>query len=215
MDPGGSQQDSADPVVFEEEDAFYDLLNLTSGDYVPLSKEELVQQSVFIGIGKVVDVQEGMEIRDLDALVSATTYTLVIQLAVDSTIKGEPDDGSVYIQYTHGGAFSVETYRANMPSGQALVFLHLPRWRETESVEYVNQDAGYPADATLYCLTTPQGWIIEGEESVRQPLESADPYAVFGTAATLAEIEAELTSDSQGPSTSREVVEPTPGPDDL
>jgi hypothetical protein len=208
------RQSRDEPVRFQEPDAFYDLLNLTNSNYVPLSETELAERSDFIGTGRMVDVKEGLQIRNVAGDGEIFVYTLVIQLEVARTIKGRPDDGSVYIEYDHGGAFSVATYRANMPSHQALVFLSPALWQESDAVEYVNVGAGYPSGATLYRLTTPQGWFYEDAGAVRQPLVSANGQeGLFGTAATLVEIENQLSADDADPNPPDEGVEATPSED--
>lgn len=191
------QEPGSDVVQFQEPDAFYSLLRLTDANYVPLSEEQLFEKSEFIGSGRVVEVREGMKIRYLESEIGSTTHTLVIQLEVSQTIKGEADEGSVYIEYAHGGAFSVETYRANKPKDEALVFLKHPSWQASDAVEYVDQGTGYPKGATLYRLTTPQGWLIESEGGVQSPLESSKETAVFGTFASLAEVEQRLNAESE------------------
>jgi len=94
----------------------------------------------------------------------------------------------------HGGAFSVETYRANLPPDEGLLLL-VPAEHPAHpegAVEYVGEGKGYPADATLYRLNTPQGWFIMKDAVVDQPLETKQ--LVFMDATTLEEIEQQILS---------------------
>ena len=186
-------------VKFKEADAFYDLLNLTAGNYIPLSDDELLAESVFVGTGTVVGVKEGMEVVSLNADPPRSIYTLVIELSIDSEVKGSSDEGSVYVEHLHGGAFSVETYAANKPTGKAMVFLSLPSWRASDDVDYVGVGRNVPKGATLYTPTTPQGWLIEDAKGVRQQLLSPNEgSSVFGSFKTLADLERNLAEDKQG-----------------
>lgn len=200
-----------DVVRFKEPDALYDLLNLKKARYTQLSAEELAARSTFIGTGVVVDIREGMTKRWLTSKSGSATYFLVIDFSINTTVKGNADKGHVYVWYSHGGAFSAATYRANMPKDPATVFLAPPPWDwDNPEYEYEGREKGYPAGAQAYVLTNPQGWLIEKDGKVVQPLEGGENLQLFGGLTSLVEVERQVAADSSGPDAAVQATLPIP-----
>jgi hypothetical protein len=183
----GTHNGGVDGPKFLDNGAFFTLLRSTHSNYIPMSAEELARSSSYIGTGTVAAVREGMSICSKSSQTGSCLRTVVMEIHAQSTVKGTAPNNVVHVEYLHGGAFSAKTYDINKPKDALTLFLTAAAWSSSESEELVDEGKGYPADATLYRLTTPQGLFVTSDGPVEQPLERGQ--ALFGPASTLAEIE--------------------------
>ena len=198
-----------EPVVFQEGDAFYKLLNMTSGNYVELDDTGLVERSSLVAVGHIIRVEDGMEIKNVDARVPTSLHTMVMAVQVDKVLKGDTTDDVVYVEYLHGGAFSAATFDANRPTGSSVLFLTEAEWGPHRSVQYLNRDRGRPAGKPLYRLITPQGWFTEIGGKLTQPLAGNGNTQGFVNAVSLAAVQdaVQAADPAQGASSSEGLAE--------
>lgn len=112
---------------------------------------------------------------------------LVIEIALETIVKGDATEKVAYLQYVHGGAFTAHTYEINKPRTDLTFFLSDAARKPSETEEFVDEGKGCPPGARLYRLTSPQGLFSTSKGAVEEPLERGE--ALFGMAADLKEIE--------------------------
>jgi hypothetical protein len=98
----------------------------------------------------------------------------------------------VYLEYDHGGAFSAETYAANLPQAMWAIFITLESHAISENVDYIDEGVGHPAGTVLYHLVNPQALFIERDADLVQPLESGEDLQLFNAATSFEELKAEV-----------------------
>jgi hypothetical protein len=102
--PHGQNENAATHSSPAASDAFYNLLNLSHANYVPLSAEEMARESDVIATGRFVEVAEGMSVEYKAAQVPTTLHTIVVALEVTDAIKGASVGERLYVEFIHGGA---------------------------------------------------------------------------------------------------------------
>jgi len=149
-------------------DPFFQLLNVTSFNEVPLKVKEVVELSDVIAIGKIASVTQG---RTLDFIEGAShpLQMALIELNILHGVKGKLEK-TVYFEYLVGG-ISIDSLHKLAYADEIFVFL-----REDDGWNPDVYKAEYPvnhlAEGNItYSLTTQRGLIIMRDGQTFQPLE--------------------------------------------
>jgi len=141
----------------------------TGANYVPLSLRQMVATSEVIGLGHMVNVERGMTVVNEASTGQTRFETIVVWFETSSVLYGENDP--FYLEFSVGPPPDLNVLRANLPDQELAIFGVLATRTEVEGVTYENEGSGHPAETPLHRLTTPQGLLVEGEDSLVQPLE--------------------------------------------
>jgi hypothetical protein len=194
----GCANDSVDPArdsTNERSDgtALFEALG-SGANYVPLSLSQMVTDSEIIGVGHMVNVERGMTIVSETNIGESRHETIVVRFETSSVLSGE--NGPIYLEFHAGPPRDLVELRAALPDQELAVFGVVATRTEVDGVTYENEGSGHPAETTLHRLTTPQGLLVEGEESLVQPLELGGEQlfdeSVTSLEAMKAEVEAML-----------------------
>lgn len=170
---------TAQSAAATADDGFYNLLNLSHANYVPLSAEEMVRESDVIATGNFVEVTEGMTVQYPAAKVPTALHTIVVALDVKDAVKGTKVGERIYIEFIHGGAVPAATYATRLSEEPVTVFLTPAVWFENDDVEYVGVGSGHPQGTPLYTLRTPQGLLIARDGQLLQPTAGEESLQLF------------------------------------
>lgn len=177
--PGPAPEHAAHGVAATADNAFYNLLNLSHPNYVPLSAEEMARDADVIATGSFVEVAEGMTVEYPSAKVPTALHTIVVALDVKDAVKGSKVGERIYIEFIHGGAVPAATYAARLSAEPVTVFLTPAVWFENDDVEYVGVGNGHPRGTPLYSLRTPQGFVIARDGQLLQPTAGEESLQLF------------------------------------
>jgi hypothetical protein len=141
-----------------------------TSDYQPLSAAKLAADSERVAVARAMALRVGRSFVEPSR--NATTHTVVLELAVERTLKGE-EAASLFLEFLVGVEDAAPP--ANLPASRLLVFAVPAPRGESGGDTIENEGRGLPSGETLYRLTTPQGLAVATEQGgFEQPLEPGD-----------------------------------------
>jgi hypothetical protein len=133
------------------------MLNLVHFDYdAAATTDALADRSVVVIEGRVVGLADG----PIFGTAESGLRTAILDVDVDRVVQGalDGDAAHAYVLISRDYTTTPEQLQAAYPAdAQNLLFLN----KATFGADVTNPTAGYPAGATVYWPTTPQGLIME------------------------------------------------------
>jgi hypothetical protein len=211
----GGQTGDEDAIPGTE---FYGQLGRQQGsaNYPPASGiSDLVARSERIVLGHAVALRAGRRFVLPSGSGTSTMETVVLEIAVERALKGA--DAALFLEFDVGSAEA--NIEEHVPADRVIAFANRAPANAYVGATIEGAGDGLSAGATLYALTTPQGFALAGSNGgFSQPFEPSDGVLGHGTFDDLVERVAQAVEDQPadasvpGPDGSIEDAS-TPGPD--
>lgn len=123
---------------------------------------EMTRFSELVVVAKMVSVEEGG--------IALGTQTVVAKLHVSRVLKGEERDQEVYVELLRGPIATADKLNRLVPHESGVWFLQ-GALNSASSPLDERRGEGLPTDEVLYAPASPQGFVMESDGGLVQPLE--------------------------------------------
>lgn len=159
---------------------FPEMFRAVQPDFEPAPTfDALAKRSEVVAVGRLESIVEGRVLGTSPDDPSRIEH-MVMTFTVDRVLAGrlEPGADRVHVEYAHSQAYPASAFQQTAPLGARAVLYLVPAPADAGQ-PVVDPRAGLPAGRTLRWFTTPQGFLVEVDGRVTNPLRQVDVRELF------------------------------------